>query len=309
MFDLRNVSIKNISCLILVLNFLFSNQVSGQNQTFSYTQYMDNLTPLNPNYALMDKAGSVNILANKELLGISGGPSTYLFNIGIPINSIGSSAGLVILNEQLAIEKVTEVNGFFAKSIRLANNQFLSVSLNAGIKNYVANYTSLDQSDPSFKQDVRQTSPNIGFGIMLYSDHYYLGLSLPELTITGIGSSTIQNNTNFSKHYFIAGGLLLGIGEEFKFKPAALYSYTVGIPGAADFSGTLYWRGVFGIGADYNTNHQIAGILTLNVDQFHIGYSYRVGTQAVNVSGFGSGTNEIALSYRFGSGATKPRLL
>jgi len=308
MFINKIKSISKVLCFFILV-FLGAQPLLGQNQTFSYIQFMDNLTPINPNYSLMDNMGSVNIIANKELVGISGGPSTYLFNANLPIHSIGSSVGLTILNEQLAIEKVTEINSFFAKSIRLSNKQFLALSLNAGIKNYVSNTTSLDPTDPSFKQDIRQTSPNIGFGIMVYSDTYYLGFSLPEITITSIGSAINPNNTNFNRHYFLAGGLLIKLSDDFHFKPAALFSYTEGLKGSADISGTFYWKEVFGLGVDYNTNQLLAGILSLNIDQFHIGYSYRVGTQSINIGGLGTGTNEIALSYRFGSRLIKPRLL
>src|SRR5580700_10779046 len=109
--------------LLVLINLLIlaaiSQRVAAQSQLFSYTQYMDNLTPLNPAYSLLDQAGSINTLASKQLLGINGGPTSFLINGGVPIESIGSSAGFNLLSDQLAIEKELEVNAYFAKAIQL----------------------------------------------------------------------------------------------------------------------------------------------------------------------------------------------
>src|SRR6187402_3236441 len=154
--------------------------VQAQTQQFSFTQYMDNLTPLNPAYSLIDQAGSVNTMARKQWVGIDGAPTTFLINANMPLSSIMGAAGLIVMNDQFAIERETQANAYFAKAVQLGQNNYLGVSINAGIKRYVANYSSLDPSDPTFSNDVRTTKPNIGFGVMYFSDWYYVGVSAPE---------------------------------------------------------------------------------------------------------------------------------
>jgi type IX secretion system PorP/SprF family membrane protein len=270
---------------------------------------MDNLTPLNPAYSLLDKAGSLNMLGRKEWVGVDGAPTTFLFNGNIPIPAINAAAGLIVLNDQFAIERQTEVNAYFAKSIQLGPEAYLGVSLNAGVRNYVANYSQLAANDPVFATDVRQTKPNVGFGVMYYTDWYYLGVSVPELTFTSLGTASIQNNNNFINHYYFSGALITNIDEDIKFKPATLFSYASGVPLVADFSGTFYLKETLGLGVNYRTNNEMAGIITINVSSFHVGYSYQFGTTSNNLGGANIPTHEVTLSYRFGKTSGNAKLL
>lgn len=299
---------RKIPAILLVLILMAVSMASmAQQNSFSYTQYADNLTALNPAYSLLDKAASISLLARKQWVGINGAPTTFLLNGNIPIENIGAAAGLTIMNDQFAVEHQTEVNAYFAKSIQLEDNAFLSVSINAGIRNYVADYSTLDASDPSFRDDVRQTKPNLGFGVMYYTDSYYVGLSVPELTITSLGTASVQDNNNFKNHFYFAAAWISTIADGLKFKPATLVSYTKGVPVIADISGTLYVKDQFGIGANYRTNKEVAGILTVNLDSVRLGYSYQFGTSSTNLGGFNNATHEVTLSYRFGKGAATPK--
>jgi type IX secretion system PorP/SprF family membrane protein len=301
---------KKILIIVLSLFLMVTvTRVAAQQQPFNYTQYMDNLTPFNPAYSLLDKSGSINALASKQLVGINGGPTTYLLNGNIPIESINSSAGLIVLNDQLAIEQETEVNAYFAKAIQLGENAYLAVSLNAGLRNYIANYSSVDPTDPQFMNDVRQTKPNVGFGIMYYSDWYYLGLSVPELTITSLGTASVQNNSNFSDHFYFTGALITNVAEDIKFKPATLVTYSAGLPVLANLSGTFYLKDIVGFGVNYSTDKELAGILTINFNGYHIGYSYKFGIGSENLGGVNDATHEVTLSYRFGKGSAIPKVL
>jgi type IX secretion system PorP/SprF family membrane protein len=285
------------------------NKVSAQQPTvFGYNQYMDNLTPLNPAYSLLDEAGSVNTLARKQWVGIDGAPTTFLINGNLPIQSINGSAGLIVMNDQFAIEHQTEVNAYFATAIQVGPTGYLAVSLNAGLRNYIANYSSLDSTDPSFKDDIRQTKPNVGFGVLYYTDKYYVGISVPELTVTSLGTASVQNNANFRNHYYFSSAFLTS-GEDIKFKPALLLSYENGVPLTANFSGICYFKEILGVGVNYATNSQMAGIITINVDNFHIGYSYQFGTNPQNLGSINMPTHEVTLSFRFGKGYLTPKLL
>ena len=305
----------NSTKIVLVSLFLLgvvSTKVAAQQQPFSYTQYMDNLTPINPAYSLLDEAGSLNTLASKQLIGINGSPTSFLINGDVPLPSMTAATGFSLLSDQLAIEKEIELNAYFAKAIQVGAEDYLAVSLNAGFRNYVALYSSLEgsQQDQEFSVDVRQTKPNVGFGIMYYTDWYYIGLSVPELTVTSPGTASVQNNNdNFSNHYYFAAAMLTSLDDDFKFKPAALVSYSSGVPVVADLSGTIYLKEVLGVGVNFGTDKTMAGILTINFDQFHIGYSYKFSIGSQDLGGVNNATNEVTLYYRFGKGSSTPKLL
>ena len=293
---------------LALLIFLFIGLESKAQQGYSYTQYMNNQVPLNPAASLLDQNGSVNALLRKQWVGIQGAPSTFIFDASLPISSINGAAGLVVVNDDFAIEHQTEVNAFFAKGIQLSTNSFLGVSLNAGFKRYVANYSQLDANDPTFSNDIRQTKPNVGFGLMFYSDHYYVGLSAPELTFTSLGTASQQNVANFKNHYNFTGGYLFGKpGDDLRVKPAALVAYTQGIPAVVNFSTTLYIKSAFGVGADVGSNNEAAGIVSFMTGNLHLGYAYQFGTSSSALS-YHNATHEVTLGIRFGKN-TSPKLL
>ncbi|CAM3706622.1 PorP/SprF family type IX secretion system membrane protein [Mucilaginibacter galii] len=285
----------------MLLLIMSSNYAKAQ-QFFSYSQYMNNLTPLNSAYSLLDKNGSLNALVRKQWTGIENAPSTFIFNGNLPIESINGAAGITVMNDQFFVEHLTEINGFFAKGIQLSQNQFLGVSINAGIRRYVANYSSLSSTDPQFRNDVRENKPNIGFGILYYSDHHYLGVSVPELSIRDLGNASAQNNNYFRNHFNFAGAYLFGKeGDDVRAKPAALATYTKGVRFIMDFSTTIYFKELLGIGANYRSNNEMSGIISITSDILKLGYSYQFGTAANNLGGrLSNATHEVTLSYRFG---------
>jgi type IX secretion system PorP/SprF family membrane protein len=292
-----------------ILVAVLGGQARAQ-QAFTYSQYMNNLTPINPAYSLIDKAGSMNALVSKKWAGIPGSPTTFIFNGNLPIESMGASAGLLVSNDQFAVEHLTKINGFFAKSIKLAENHYLGVSINAGIRRYVANYSSLSATDPAFKNDIRENKPDFGFGILYYSDHYYLGASVPQLTTRTLGDASRQGSASFRNQYNFTGAYLFGKqDDDVRVKPSVLATYAKEVPFVMDFSTIIYFKGTLGLGADYRTNTEMAGVLSYSSDAFKFGYSYQFGTASNNVSRFSNTTHEITLTYRFGDNLKDRSLL
>ncbi len=289
--------------LIFSLLVVIMPAMTFAQQSFTYTQYMNNQTPLNPAFSLLSGTGSLNTLLRKQLTGIEGAPSTFIFNMDLPVESVNGSAGLYVLNDQIAVEHLTEVNGFFAKSVQLNEDLHLGVSLNAGLRRYVANYSSLDAYDPEFRDDISETRPNLGFGILFYSDHFYIGASVPELTIASLGNASVQKNSYFKNHYHFSGAYIFENESDFKFKPAIFGTYASGVPFEANVSGTLYVKNTVGLGLNYRTSKEAAGLLTINTKNFRVGYSYQFGTASTNLGGVKNSTQEISLSYFLG----KPR--
>jgi type IX secretion system PorP/SprF family membrane protein len=223
-----------------------------------------------------------------------------MFNTAIPLEQMNGATGVTVLNDQFAVERVTEANAFLAKGIQLGNENFLGVSLTAGIRQYVANYSTLATTDPSFRNDVRQTRPNVGFSVMLYASNYYIGFALPELTIAALGSASVQDNSYFKSHFNVSAAYLIDNGSDFKLKPAFLAYYTQNQPLTINFSTTLYMKNVIGLGADYRTGKQMSGILSINSKNVRIGYSYQFGTTGYNLGGINNAVHEVILTYRFG---------
>lgn len=287
-----------IRCLLLLL--ISSSGFAQQQRIYNYNQYAENLTPVNAAYALLDKVGSVSVLGSRQLVGIDGAPHSFMLSGNFPISSMNASVGLYVLNEQIAVENQTSVNAFFAKAIQLTETNFLSVAINAGLRSYTGNYSQLDAFDSQFSNDIRETKPNIGFSVMLYSDTYYVGLSVPELTIRSLGTASVLQPSYLRSNYYFTGALLAQVNEYLKIKPATLILYTEGSPLVANLSGTAYLKDQVGFGLNYRTDKTAAATLSLIGKTFRIAYSYQFGTSATP-SGTNTATHEIGINYRFGN--------
>jgi type IX secretion system PorP/SprF family membrane protein len=292
---------KKIIIVFSLLLFVSCSEIFAQQQIYSYSQYADNLTPVNAAYSMLDKAGSVSVLGRKQFIGIDGAPSSLMLNANFPLESINGSAGFYVLNDQAAVEHQIELNAFFAKGIQLTETNYLAVSLNLGVRNYVGNYSQLDASDPQFSNDIRETKPNIGFGVMLYGEDYYLGLSVPEFTIRSLGTASEQQANYLRTHYYFSGAYLANLGDDFKIKPATLVSYVNGSPVLANVSGTMYIKEQLGIGLNYRTDKKAAAMISVIGNAFRVGYSYQFGTSSNNLGGVNITTHEVSISYRFGN--------
>lgn len=272
----------------------------------TYTQYMDNLTPINPVASLTHADGTANVMVRNQWLGIKGAPILFLFNGSVPLKSINASAGIIASDNELGVEQATAFDGFFAKAIQLNETLNLGVSLNAGFRYYTSNYASLDPNDPVIQVDVKDFKPNVGFGVMLYSDDYYVGLSLPQLTIRNLGNGSLLDNNNFRNHYYLSAGFSTDLDEDFKLKPATLLYYSRGVPFTADVSSKLYIKETLGLGVNYRTTKEVAALFSLDLDLFHVGYSYQFGTSAANIGQLSNATHEIMLTFIFGKGHQVP---
>jgi type IX secretion system PorP/SprF family membrane protein len=296
-----NFNLLNKALLKAVLFFVCYTvciKTYGQ-QTFSYTQYMNNLTPINPAYSLIDQKGNFDMLARRQWAGVDGAPTTLFFDGNLPLEGVKGSAGLIIENDKFGVENLTEINAFYAQAVQLSDEKFLAVSFTLGFKNYVADYSQLDPNDPALSPDTRENKPNVGFGVMYYSKNFYLGLSVPELAVRNLGEASLLDNNYFRNNYFLTGGFTLEPVDGIKLKPAALVSYTRGVPLITDISGTLVIKDFLGIGINYRTNNDAALIITTDFSSFYVGYSYQFGVSTTSIGGYSNATQEISLGIRF----------
>jgi len=284
--------------VLIAFCFLLSPFCSFSQQSFTYTQYMNNLTPYNSAYSLISKQGNINFLGRMQWVGIDGAPTSYLFNGNLVLEKMKATTGLIVIQDKFGVENQTNMNLFFAKSVQLTHSGYFAVSVNGGLQSYKANYSQLDATDPAFRSDINENTGTIGAGIMFYDpDKFYIGASLPRLSL--------RNQTNhFKNTYYFSGGFLQTLGDNLTFKPAVLLSYSPNIPLIADISTTFYF-GTVGIGLNYRSNNEVAAVFSYLFNNFRMGYSYQSGVTNKNIGNFNYGTHELTLGIRFGKAVNK----
>ncbi|WP_298237594.1 type IX secretion system membrane protein PorP/SprF [uncultured Algibacter sp.] len=300
---MKNLNIYHKIIALLSLT-LVSLQSFGQ-QDPQFTQYMYNMSVINPAYATADE-GMLNLggLYRTQWVGIEGAPKTGTFFAHTPINQ-KIEAGISFTNDDIG-DVVSENNIYadFAYVLPVGLEGKLSFGLKAGFTFFNANFDGFvlqsgnTSTDIAFNDNISKTFPNIGIGAFYFTDNYYLGLSAPNMLTTkhletenGIKSTGVQ-----SVHYFLTGGYVFDINENLKLKPAFMAKAVSGAPLALDITANVLINEKLEAGLGYRLDDAISALVNFRVaPDLRIGYSYDFTTS--NLGSFNSGSHEIFILF------------
>ncbi len=269
-----------------------------------YTQYMFNGLAINPAYSAVDDAFAITALSRHQWVGFEGAPNTQTVSFHTPIKESNTSIGALLLRDQIG-EVITEKGGYLtlAQRVAVGEKSYLAVGFNGGLSGYEANYSAkfsespLSPSDPVF-QDSRDMRANFGFGVMMFSDKYYLGVSSPHFYYRDISDLGQQvSKSAYRPHYLLQAGYLFNLGEDFKLKPNFLLKYVNGSPVQMDFNTNLLIKDSFWIGGSYRSADSFDAIAQIYISpNIQLGYSYDFTT--TELAKVERGTHEILLQFR-----------
>lgn len=279
-------------------------QSSKAQQLPQFTQYMYNTIAVNPAYAGSREVLSIVALGRNQWTGFGGGPQTQTLSIHSPLRNERVGVGLSLINDKSGYENFTYVYGDFSYTIPVGEELKLSFGINAGATYYkladeLYNATEVNQ-DPYFDERLDRWNPNFGTGILLHSDRWYAGFSIPRLI-----NHDNNNQTNYAAletvHYYVIGGYVFDLSNDVKFKPSVLWKYTSGAPVSTDLTANFLFVEKLWLGASYRMNGEqraFGALVDFQITpQFRIGYTYELPTGEIKP--YTSGSQEILLMYEF----------
>src|SRR5688572_847191 len=274
---------------------LFSQQVA------TYAQYMFNGLAINPAYAGNHGVLSATALARFQNLGLEGAPQTQTFSIHSPLLNKRVALGMLVIHDQISVINQTGIHFSYAYRIPVSDKTTLSMGLQGGMGFYQANYTDLEvyqTNDPAFAADVRETRPNIGAGLYLYANNYYVGLSAPSLINNAFDRGPEFETVYQNKPILLTAGYVIPIHRLLKLKPSFLLKFVDEKPVEFDVNANLLFDEVLWVGLSYKSSRTISLIAQAQLtDQIQFGYSYQITAGELRTVEVGS--HEIMLNYRF----------
>ncbi|WP_290696284.1 type IX secretion system membrane protein PorP/SprF [Lacinutrix sp.] len=289
--------------IALSCTFSFAQQLP------QFSQYMFNTISVNPAYAGSRETISVVGLHRTQWVGLEGGPSTQTVSIHSPLEKEQIGIGLSIINDQLGFENFVFAYGDFSYTINTSETTKLAFGLKAGFTHY-----NLDgdgflneqeiAADPFFSDISSRWNPNIGVGLFLHSNRWYLGLSAPRILNTDYN---LRGNNDAGPEYlalerigyYVTGGYVFDLSSDLKLKPSALFKVTNGAPISFDINANLLFFEKFWLGGGYRYNLDTT-TLGAQADfqvsqQLRIGYTYEYFLS--DLRPYTSGTHEILLMF------------
>ena len=294
----KRVSIYPIFLLIIIGSFVLQAQQDPQ-----FTQYMYNMSVLNPAYATSDDTAiNLGTLYRTQWVGSVGAPSTGTFFAHSKFTD-RLEGGISIVHDQIG-EVVKETNAFIdvAYVLPVSNNSKLSFGIKAGASFFSTDFNGFVYSDPlpdpAFAENISRTFPNIGAGVFYFSDKYYLGFSAPNLLqsehLDDDSGIVTQGSENI--HLFLTGGYVFKLKDNLKLKPAFMFRQVAGAPISADLTANVLINDKFEAGVGYRFDDSVSGLFNIRIlPNLRLGYAYDYTLS--NLGRFNSGSHEIFLLF------------
>lgn len=284
--------------LIIGILLLVVPKSFGQ-QDPHYTQYMYNMTIVNPAYAGSRGVPTIGLLGRTQWVGVKGGARTATLSLDAPVGrAVG--LGFSVIHDEVGPVKENNVYGDFSFTIFTGEEGRLAFGIKAGATFLdIGLLSTVTPGDP-LNVPVNQVSPNFGAGIYYYTDKFYVGLSAPNFLETqhiGDDTGTISTASEETP-IFLTTGYAFDITNDLKLKPSTMIKATQGAPISVDLSVNILMKSVLELGLSYRIDDSISALVGLQASQkLRVGYAYDYSTSSFGV--YNSGSHELVLIYMF----------
>ncbi len=283
---------------------LMATVVMWSQQDAQYTQYMYNMSVINPAYTT-GNIGIVNLgaLHRTQWVGANGAPKSSNIFAHTPINE-NVEVGFSLVNDNIGdVVKENNLNADFAYKLNLEEYGQLSFGLKAGVTFFDVNFNGfvLESgdvfTDPDFAENINRSFFNFGAGVYYNTENYYLGLSVPAiLNAKHLDRNNGKYQGTEQAHTYLTGGYVFEINELFKFKPAFMAKAVKGAPMSLDLTANILFDNKVEFGVGYRLEDAFTGMVNFKATpELRIGYAY--DHTISNLGPFSSGSHELFILY------------
>lgn len=244
-----------------------------------YTQYMYNMSVINPAYAGSKETVSGGVLYRQQWVGIEGAPTTGTFFMHSPVGrNVG--LGLSIISDKIGPVEENNFYADFSYTLNLGGEHKLAFGLKAGATIHKIDFTgipaTLPQTDPIFNSNNPNTTfLNLGTGLFYYTNKYYVAFSVPNMLKSKYLDFDGRQYGTDVLHYFLTGGYVFDINPNLKFKPFAMVKTSINAPVSFDLSTNFMLNDKFEMGATYRLEDSFGAMINVAVSPtLRIGYAY-----------------------------------
>lgn len=265
---------------LITLAFLLLATLSFAQQDPLYSQYLFNPLVLNPAYAGLNNRFNGSIGYRTQWMGLEGQPQTINASLHSSMMQNKVGAGLLVTNDRIGSLSSTEINASFAYKL-LLEKSVLSFGMQAGVQNFNSAMNGINPYDPTdnlFLNGERGTRINLGAGLILKSENFFVGLSVPRLLPTTFKSGNQQFNL-YNQHLYLMGAYVHYLNEHIRLKPTVLLRGVKGAPASMDVALNVNFNAIHTAGV-FTRNFNTYGILlqTLLKEQYRFGYVFEMPT-------------------------------
>lgn len=282
---------------LLVVTLTMAITCAMAQQDPLYSQYFNNPMLINPAFAGSNERLYSGLAYRAQWAGIEGGPATFNFNSHISLLDNRVGAGIIVVQDKIGDVKNTQYGTSYSYRIKLSKSTF-SFGMQAGFVQYATDRNGvnpLDPTDPRFAA-FTETKFNTGAGILLQSERYTLGVSIPQLLASsGTASQSGQSAQVqiYNQNFYLYGGYVIFLTERIEFKPSVLLRMTKGSSASMDLNANLTLNRLYTAGL-FTRNLNTYGVLLQGIfKNVRLGYVFELPGKS---SALNFNTHEISLA-------------
>ncbi|MDY0781497.1 type IX secretion system membrane protein PorP/SprF [Tenacibaculum sp. IB213877] len=293
--------------IIIAICMLTLFTVKAQQEP-QYTQYMYNMSIVNPAYAGFEDVLSIGFLGRKQWVGVKGAPETYTaFIHGKVDEDLG--LGFSLINDKMGPVNETFANIDFSYRINLTESIKLGLGIKGGVIFQNIGLVDLNQADDRdvvFSSNKNKGYPAMGVGMLAYNERFYLSISVPNFIRTLHFKQDYEKEISSAEeiHTYIGAGYVVDVHKKLKVKPSFLCKYAIGTPVAFDTSLNMLWNEKVEFGVSYRLDDALSFLTNFKITHtLRIGYAY--DHTLSNINDYSSGSHEIMVLFDFFSNKKK----
>jgi type IX secretion system PorP/SprF family membrane protein len=285
--------------LIILLGFIVSASVCmAQIQSFDFYSFrLNNQFNVNPAYANSQEDLTVYVGGVSQNQGI--GANTKTFNVG-GYSKFSKSQGLgaSLISDARGAFQTNRASLAYAYTAKFNPYASISFGMNAGVLTNTMNtsriegYDNLDMSDPTLERNYYNRTQFVSaIGLLFRWKRLEVSGSLPNLIAT-------NDNINTFVHAYTQYRFSLGKKNNFDLTPAFAFQ-RINVIGEI-YSGFLQgtYKETVWLKAGYQSNDIYHAMAGFNVENFSLGYGYRINNN--DFANIASGSHELMLTIKVG---------
>jgi type IX secretion system PorP/SprF family membrane protein len=296
---------KKIILFAAIALTLVSGKIFAQ-QDPQFSHYMYNTVSVNPAYAGSREVLNITGLHRSQWIGLDGAPTTQTLSMNTPLRNKKMGIGFSVVNDRIGPINQTFIYADYSYSVKLSKTLKLAFGLKAGVNWFQPKISTLETiaaNDPSFVNSTMESvvKPNVGAGIYLHSEKFYVGASAPRMLQNKFNLGTANTDTTAVKelrHMFFIAGYIWPVTSQLKLKPSVQVKVVQNAPVSIDGTVEAIIRDKFSLGAGMRVGDSYYGMVGYQfTSQFKAGFAYDYS--ATRLQNVNNGTVELMLSYDF----------
>ncbi len=288
----------------IILGLLIGSLTSKTQQLPHFTQYLLNDYVTNPAIGGTQSYFKAQSNHRYQWAGVTDAPRTYVFSLNGPIIHQKMGLGAYLFTDFTGPTRRSGFQASYSYILNVTRDVRLSFGISAGVLQFLVDggKVNLENLNDLVLSNTIQsvTVPDIGGGLYLFHDDWFVSLSAPQLV-----GSKLQFFENFeetqarlSRHFFASAGYNFRLTDDIDVQPSFFMKFVDPTPLQVDATLRAIYQKKIWFGVSYRSEDAFGALIGFDfLDNFMLGYSYDLPINGL--ARVSSGSHELMVGFKF----------